>query len=87
MWFKKDEIGRSERCIGLHQCFFFSSFLDPRGFPTLVGIPTEEDFEQMKEGIIFLMTLKSKAMSRKKKTLKKGEDTSRAVTQNTDSSK
>jgi len=32
-YFPEDEIGRTNRYVGLHQYFFFSSFLDPRILP------------------------------------------------------
>lgn len=62
-YFREDVLGRGQRYIGLHQYFFFASFLDPRVLPILVDIMTDEDFEQLKDDIVDQMVAKSNAMS------------------------
>ena len=66
-YFREDVLGRGQRYIGLHQYFFFASFLDPRVLLILVDIMTDEDFQQLKDDIIDQMVAKSKAMNKKKK--------------------
>ena len=51
-----------KRYVGLHQYFFFASFLDPRVLPVLESIMTEEDYEEVKEHIIDKMIEKAKSM-------------------------
>lgn len=71
--FKEDELSRGQLYIGLHRCFFFASFLDPRVLPTLIDVTNEEHFVQLKEDVISLMVSKSKEIIKKKNTLKQDE--------------
>ena len=73
-YFREDVVGRGQRYIGLHQFFFFASFLDPRVLPILKeDIMTDEDFDQLKEDIIDEMVAKFKAMNNKKKSSDDGQ--------------
>ena len=73
-YFREDVLGRGQRYIGLHQYFFFASFLDPRVLQILVDIMTNEDFQQLKDDIIDQMVAKSKAMKKKKKPQNQGQE-------------
>jgi hypothetical protein len=48
-YFRDDDIGRGNRYMGVHQYFFFASFLDPRVLPMLPDIMTDTDFENGQE--------------------------------------
>ena len=67
--FREDTLERGQRYIGLHQYFFFVSFLYPRAFTTSKECNmTNEVYEKLKEDGIDQMIAKSKAMSKKKKS-------------------
>ncbi len=64
-YFPEDVVGRMNRYVGLHQYFFFSSFLDPRTLPMLRIIITEEDYKRLKDDLILKMIELSKSSKRK----------------------
>jgi len=63
-YFSEDEIGRMNRYVGLHQYFFFSSFLDPRILPILNVIMSETDYKRFKHDLIQKMIEKSKSLEK-----------------------
>jgi hypothetical protein len=48
-YFREDEIGCGNRYVGVHQYFFFASFLDPRVFPLFSEIISDDDFQMLKD--------------------------------------
>ena len=79
---REDLTGCRNHYIGLHQYFFFASFLDPRVLPMLCKttmdgddivaepIMTDDDFAMLKEDILDAMVEKQKVMNEKNKKTK-----------------
>ena len=64
-YFPDDVVGRMNCYVGLHQYFFFSSFLDPRILLMLRVILTEADHRMLKDDLIIKMMEISKSLKRK----------------------